>query len=205
MNDDNNDKYITSKEARLLLGVCNDTLRNWDAQSKIKTIRTVSGQRRYSKQDVLRFAGGRTVNDKEKKKIVYCRVSTRKQLDDLERQRLFMQSQYPTHEVVTDIGSGLNWRRKGLCTLLEQSSKGLIGEVVVAHKDRLCRFGYELIEFFLKLHRCKLIVLDAGKEEDRDKQLTNDILSIIHIYSCKQMGRRKYKRTNACEEIEDLS
>jgi predicted site-specific integrase-resolvase len=95
--------------------------------------------------------------------------------------------------VVTDVGSGINWKRKGLKTILDKAMHRDISEVVVAHRDRLCRFAFELLEWILDQNRVKLVVLDEENGESNDKELSDDILSIIHVYSCRKMGRRRYK------------
>jgi predicted site-specific integrase-resolvase len=114
-------------------------------------------------------------------------------MDDLERQKYLLQSQFPTHIMVTDIGSGINWKRKGLQTILESAMSRDIEEVVVAHRDRLCRFAFELIQFILENNGVKLIVLDTEDGKSTEQELSEDILSIVHIYSCRSMGRRRYK------------
>jgi predicted site-specific integrase-resolvase len=113
-------------------------------------------------------------------------------MDDLERQKDFFRREYPDYELVTDVGSGLNWKRKGLKTILEQSMLGNIERVVVAHRDRLCRFAFELIEFIFESNNVKLLVLDTEAGESGNDELTSDILSIIHVYSCRAIGKRRY-------------
>jgi predicted site-specific integrase-resolvase len=95
--------------------------------------------------------------------------------------------------LVTDIGSGINWKRKGLKTILEQSMQGNISEIVVAHRDRLCRFAFDLLEGIFSINGVKLLVLNEKNGESTSKDLADDIMSIIHIYSCREMGRRRYK------------
>src|SRR5690606_21019018 len=112
------------------------------------------------------------------KSFCYCRVSSHKQKDDLDRQKEFMRKQYPNHEIVFDIGSGINFKRKQFLWLLEQASIGNVKEVVVAHRDRLCRFGFELIEWFFTKHNVKLMVLDDSKSSPQ-QELVTDLLSII--------------------------
>ena len=186
------DELITTKTARQLLGVTPDTLRSWAKKGKIRASRTPSNHRLYYKQDILRIAG-LIVPDKKKKKIVYCRVSSSKQKDDLERQTSSLGLLYPEHQFITDIGSGINWKRKGLQTILERALQGDIDEVVVAHRDRLARFAFELIQYLFELTGVKLIVLGQDNDEAGHNELADDILSIIHIYSCRNMGRRRYK------------
>jgi len=185
-------EYISTKEARILLGVSIDTLRSWDKQGKVNTIRTPSGYRKYSKQDIYNILGW-DVPTPEKRKIAYCRVSSKKQADDLVRQQDFFRSNYPDYELVSDIGSGINWKRKGLNTILDYAIKGDIDTVMVAHKDRLSRFGFELIETIIGKGGGKLIVLDRENDKSPELELADDILSIIHVYSCRANGKRRYK------------
>jgi putative resolvase len=195
--------WIKPKEAAELLRVTPNTLIRWDKEGKINTSRTPSGQRRYDLQDVKNNAGVYTPYKPkiQKYKVCYCRVSSRKQSDDLERQKDFFRHKYPKHRMVTDIGSGLNWKRKGLQTILEQSMSGNISEVVVAHRDRLCRFAFELLEFIFKYNGIKLVVLNKANDKSNSSELTDDIMSIIHVYSCREMGKRKYSK----QKTKDLS
>jgi len=181
---------LPSRKAASLLGVHPETLRRWHKIGKIKAIVTSSGNRLY---DVSQFI------DKEKKnnafKICYCRVSSKKQSDDLDRQVKFMQKQFPDYKIVKDIGSALNWKRQGLRFILEQSMQGNVTEVVVAHKDRLSRISFELIEFILEKNGVKLVVLDK-EGMSSETELAQDIMSIITVFSCKQNGKRRYSIKN---------
>jgi predicted site-specific integrase-resolvase len=100
---------------------------------------------------------------------------------------------YPEHELIEDIGSGLNFKRKGFNSLLELILQGKVSEVVVAHKDRLCRFGFELIESIASKNNCTIVVLDDSKLSPQ-AELVQDLLSIIHVFSCRIYGLRKYNR-----------
>ena len=186
-----NEKWITTKKTTELLSITTKTLRIWDQESKIRTIRTPSNQRRYNLSDIQYIINGYN-NTTKKEKICYCRVSSKKQMDDLERQKDFFRSRYPEHILVTDIGSGINWKRKGLKTILDKSMRGDISEVVVAHRDRLCRFAFELLEWIFSTNKVRLLVLNENKEQSSNQELSDDILSIIHVYSCRKMGRRRY-------------
>jgi predicted site-specific integrase-resolvase len=95
--------------------------------------------------------------------------------------------------LVTDVGSGINWKRKGLTTILDKAMHGDISEIVVAHRDRLCRFAFELLEWIFERNGVKLVVLNEEKDHSSDQELTDDILSIIHVYSCRKMEKRRYK------------
>ena len=193
MNENTNiGKFISIKQTRKLLGVTSCTLRNWALSGKINNCFTPSGVRIYDYKDIERILGG-NIDTKKKKKIAYCRVSSKKQMDDFERQKDFFKSELPDHELVTDIASGINWKRKGLQTILDESMLGNISEVVVAHRDRLCRFAFELVEYILTKNGVKLIVLDRNYGESENKELADDIMSIVHVYSCRQNGKRRNK------------
>ena len=187
------DEYTTPKKAREILQITNKTLRIWDKEGKIRTIRTPTGHRRYHLRDCQNIALGITCTRK-KQQICYCRVSSKKQVDDLERQKSYFQSRYPDHKLITDIGSGLNWKRKGLKTILDLAMRGCLSEVVVSHRDRLCRFAFELLEWILIRCEVQLVVLNSPKGQSSDCELADDILSIVHVYSCRQMGKRRYRR-----------
>ena len=198
-----NNEYITTKKARELLQITTKTLRIWDTEGKIRTIRTPSNIRRYNLQDIQRILNSNT-DVVENTKICYCRVSSYKQMDDLNRQKDFFRENYPNHELVTDIGSGLNWKRKGLQTILDKAMRGVISEVVVAHRDRLCRFAFELLEWIFEHNKVKLLVLAKTEGQSSEAELADDILSIVHVYSCRAMGRRRYsnKKTEVVPDNE---
>ena len=128
------DQFISTKTARQLLGVTTDTLRNWDASGKISTIRTPSNIRLYNKHDILSIIGS-SIPSVQKRKIAYCRVSSIKQKDDLKRQEDFFVSNYPTFELVSDVGSGLNWKRKGLLSILDGALTGNISKYSSMNKS----------------------------------------------------------------------
>ena len=203
-NNDNQNSYINSSETARILGITTQTVRLWDKQGKINSVRNPSNRRLYDKQAIFDLAGW-NLPSPEKEKIIYARVSSKKQMDDLERQKNFLHSEFPTHTMVSDVGSGLNWRRKGLQTILERALSGKLEEVVVSHRDRLCRFAFELLESVFKSCGVRLVVLDHGGDspESTEQELANDILSIIQVYSCRAMGRRRYKRREEAQSEED--
>ena len=182
------DQHVTNKKATELLQITPKTLRIWDKEGKIRTFRTPSGQRRYNLTDIQNIMGRNPSHD-QKEKICYSRVSSSKQVDDLTRQTAFFQSKFPNHIMVTDVGSGINWKRKGFKTILDKAMHHTISEVVVAHRDRLCRFAFELLEWIFHQNGVKLVVLDQENEQSTEQELSDDILSIIHIYSWRKMGK----------------
>lgn len=190
--------YVNAKTARQRLGVSTPTLRRWANDGTIKTIRTPGNFRLYA---INHFCPSSSTSNQatapvqaNERNIVYCRVSSVGQKDDLERQVQHMRSLYPNHRIVTDIASGINFRRKGLRTILELSSRGLLDEVVVAYRDRLCRFAFELVSWFLSLHGTRLVVLHQEMDSSKEAELASDLLAIINVFNCRVNGRRKYKR-----------
>ena len=146
-------RYVTPKKACSILGVHYKTLYNWEKNKKIEVIRTPGGKRLYNVEKYI----SNNINIKEiakpKLKICYCRVSTYNQNDDLKRQVEYMKNKYPTYIIIKDIGSALNFKRKGLKKIMDYAINGEIEEVIIAYKDRLCRFGYELIEYLITEYR----------------------------------------------------
>lgn len=187
--------YVSTAKALKVFNISRSTLYRWDAKGKIHVIRTPSGVRKFSVKDIRNIIHGDSPPP-EKTKIAYARVSSRKQVDDLERQKEFLQLQFPDHLIVSDIGSGINWKRKGLRTILEQTMQGKVSEVVVSHRDRLSRFAFELLEFILASNGTKLIVLDKEENKSPESELTSDIISILHVYSCRSNGKRRYSFKN---------
>jgi len=179
-------KYLPSRKACELLGVHPNTLRSWAKNGKINYIKTASGQRKY---DVDAYLG----IQREQDVICYCRVSSYKQKDDLQRQVEFMQEQYPNAEIVKDIGSGLNYKRKGLKAILERAMSGDKLQVVVAHKDRLMRFGFELVEWIVQRSGGEIVVLKQTHLSP-EQELTADLLNILQVFSCRLHGLRDYKK-----------
>ena len=176
--------YITSKNACEHFGIHANTLRKWADDGKISHIRSPSGQRLYDVSSVGKKIDTRT-------KICYARVSSASQKEDLERQVLFLKQKYPDYEVVNDVGSGLNFKRKGFRRVLESVLSNSVSEIVVAHRDRLCRFGFELVQWICDKSDTKLVVLEQTSLSPTE-ELTKDLLSIIHVFSCRLYGLRKY-------------
>ncbi|MEG4532658.1 IS607 family transposase [Microcoleus sp. D2_18a_D3] len=179
-------KYVPPRIAVQRLGVCSKTLERWEKEGKIKAYRTPSGQRRYDGDSVVNIPS-------TKPTILYARVSSRSQKADLLRQPDCLLSHYPGGEIIQDIGSGINFKRKGLVTLLEHIYTGDIGMVVVASKDRLCRFGFDIISWFAERGGCKILVLNNSSLSP-EREMVEDILAIIHVFSCRLYGLRKYKK-----------
>jgi putative resolvase len=165
-------------------GLCGNTLRKYADDGTIPSIRTPSGQRLF---DVEAWIG----TNRSASVICYCRVSSAKQRDDLERQVHRLRELFPKAEVIRDIGSGLNFKRKGLQTLLERLLRGDKLKVVVAHRDRLVRFGFDAIRFLVEKNGGELLVLDQSVGS-AESELVSDLLSILHHFSCRMHGMRSH-------------
>lgn len=178
--------YIPLRKAVEFLGLHPNTLRKYADEGKIKSIKNEAGQRLYDVESYQRDAI-------EPALICYCRVSSAKQRDDLQRQVDFMLSRYPAAEIIKDIGSGLNFKRKGLQALLVRLMRGDKLTVVVACRDRLCRFGFELFEFMVKQNGGQILVLDQAVHCP-ETELTADLLAILHVFSCRMHSLRSYSK-----------
>jgi predicted site-specific integrase-resolvase len=168
------------------LGLHPNTLRKYADEGKIKTIKNEAGQRLF---DVQSYVNGATRTSL----ICYCRVSSAKQRDDLNRQVVYMQSLYPEAEVIRDVGSGINFKRRGLRSLLDRLLRGDQLTLIVAHRDRLARFGFELIQYMVEQNGGQVVVLDATVHSP-ESELAQDLLSILHVFSCRMHGLRKYRQ-----------
>ena len=135
------------------------------------------------------------IDKKEKINICYIRVSTVGQKSDLEHQRSYMKKKYEKYEIIEDIGSGINFNRKGLRKIIKLAIEGKINKLVVAYKDRLTRFGFELIEDLIKEYSNGEIIIENEKEEKEPKEeLVDDVLQILNVYTAKMNGLRKYNK-----------
>ena len=144
--------YLPSRKAAERLGLHPNTLRNYADQGKIPHYRNSAGQRLY---DVDAYLRGSIPAET----VCYCRVSSARQGEDLQRQVDFMRERYPDAGIVTDVGGGLNFRRKGLVALLERLHSGDKLRIVVAHRDRLARCGFDLIEWLAEQNGGEVVVL----------------------------------------------
>ena len=177
--------YLPSRKAAAQLGLHPQTLRRYARQGKTPFYRNSGGQRLY---DVDAFLRG----EADAETVCYCRVSSPKQRGDLQRQVAQMRELYPDAQVVTDIAGGLNWKRKGLSSILERLHRGDKLTLVVAHRDRLARFGFELIEWLVQQNGREVVVLNQP-DASPESELTEDLLSILHTFSCRMHGLRRYR------------
>ena len=142
------DKYVSPADAARTLGVNERTLRRWEKEEKITAIRTPGGQRRY---DITSFT-----TKSVRCTVIYARVSSPKQREDLQRQCDYLKSQYPN----TEIGGGLNYKRKKFLALLERVMSGSFERILIAYKDRIARFGFDFFPWLCALNSCEIVVLN---------------------------------------------
>ena len=200
-----NSSFISSSKASKILNVHPNTLRAWESKGLIHSTRIgEKGQRKY---DITEFLKNPVKPELLKENILYCRVSSRGQKEDLNNQINYLKQKYPEYNVISDIGSGLNYKRKGLRTILDKAIKGVIGQVVVTYRDRLCRFGFDLIEYIINRAGGEILVLNCVNDSPQE-EMVKDLTSIIHVFSCRLYGLRRYKKTIKeainCEESESL-
>jgi len=184
------------KDFAEMIGVSVKTLQRWDNEGILKAHRNPADRRYYTHKQYVEYIGDG--NTKHGRLIIYSRVSTANQKDDLDNQVEFLKQFANSKgmivdEVFEDIGSGLNYNRKKWNKLLEECISGNVKTILVAHKDRFIRFGFEWFERFLKSNGVDLIVVNNEKLSPQE-ELVNDLISIIHVFSCKVYGLRKYKK-----------
>ena len=205
-------KYYSAKTVSQMLGVSSQTLRNWDKEGKLKPSYVKSNGYRYYSEDLILSYTQERKTKKNLNVIGYARVSSKKQSDDLERQvnniKQYLSSTHNSFDIITDIGSGINYKKPGLMKLIEKINKKEVDLIVVLYKDRLVRFGFELIEYFAALNNVKIEVLDKV-DKNQDEELVEDLVQIITVFSCKIQGKRKGKTKQILSEfsqkIEELN
>ena len=175
------------RETSEILGISIDRLRRLAENGTISTIRTPGGQRRY---DVQGYIDAQTERDVAT--IGYCGVSGKGQSEDLASEVAYFQKHYPEAEIIKDYGSGINFKRKGLISILERVLRGDKCRVVVAHRDRLARFGGEVIHFLVEQNGGEVVVLDKTVYSP-EAERTADLLAILHVFSCRMYGLRRYR------------
>jgi putative resolvase len=197
--------YISVGNASSISGLSVQTIRKMVDTQKISGYKTPSGQRRVNRRDIQEMFNNMLDDEKKqtikKQNFLYTRVSTKKQLGDLSRQIEYIRRpEYDGYILIQDVGSGINFKRKGISTILDSCVQGTIGEIIVAHRDRLSRFGFDLIDLFVQKAGGKITVLENNKITTSEIELAEDLLSIVHIYSCRQMGKRSYSNKNKSTE-----
>ena len=196
-------KYYSINKFSKIIGVTPQTLRNWDKSGKLTPHHTGSnGYRYYSEAQINQVLNLKT--ETEKITIGYCRVSSNKQKDDLSRQiqnmETYLLAQGKPFKIISDIGSGINYNKKGLQELLLFITQGKVDKIVVLYKDRLVRFGFELIEYIAGLYNCNIEVIDSTPKSSQ-QELVEDLVQIVTVYSCKLQGQRANKAKQMVEQF----
>ena len=189
------------------LGVSIQTLRNWDKEGKLKpTYVTENGYRYYSEDLLNKFRNIKNVNKIKKKNILYARVSTKSQKDDLDRQvdnlKQYAYSKGYSFEIITDIGSGINYKKEGLLKMINLVECGEVDRIIVLYKDRLIRFGYDLIEHICKLNDTKIEIVD-NSTISKEQELTEDLVQIITVFANRLYGARSKKTINLIKSVKE--
>ncbi len=179
------------------IGVSVETLRRWDRTGKLKAKRTPSNHRYYTEEDLLQARGLKPITEERLIKV-YCRVSSAKQKNELANQKLSMEQfclarGYAVDEWVEEIGGGLNFKRKKFLNLIEEAISGRIETIVIAHKDRLCRFAFDLIEQLLQKRGCQIVVANAESMSPQ-QELVEDLMAVVHCFSCRLYGSRSDRK-----------
>lgn len=194
------------KDFAQLLGASVKTLQRWDRDGILKANRTPTDRRYYTYDQYLQFKGIQTEND-IRDIVIYARVSTRNQKDDLQNQVDFLKQfcnakGMIVNQCIEDFGSGLNYNRKKWNTLLEEVIENKIKAIVISSKDRFIRFGYDWFEKFCEKFNTKIIIVNNETLSPKE-ELVQDIISILHVFSCRLYGLRKYK--NQIKEDEEIA
>lgn len=206
--------WLTGHQTTKKFNISSSTLRRWDKQNLIETVRTPTNYRLYNVEKFSKTLNLEKEDDLPKREnsgnsvsYIYTRVSSYKQKEDLQRQTDLLKEKYSSFIVISDIGSGINFSRKGLQKLFQQICLGMVETVAVTYRDRLCRFGFEFLEFICKQYNTKIMVHfqteTNSKPLQEQNELVQDILAINTVYICKLQGRRAAENRK-CRKQEKL-
>ena len=199
-------KFLSIQEAAEYFGVSPQTLRRWEKQKKIAPAhRTEGGQRRYSTAQLAPSDTSKKPLDRPT--LAYARVSSHDQKEDLQRQvhmlEIYCCAKGWTFSVLQDLGSGMNYSKRGLKQLLEQIMSGQIGRLVLTHKDRLLRFGSELVFSLCAIKNIEVVILNQGDEPSFEEELAKDVLEIITVFSARLYGSRSHKNKKLMKNLQE--
>ncbi|MGI2909609.1 IS607 family transposase [Tolypothrix sp. VBCCA 56010] len=194
---------LTVSEAAKLKGVSTKTLYRWEAEGKLHPERTEGGHRRYELSELLGIKGELSYT------IGYCRVSSHDQKEDLKRQRevleLFCATSGWQFEVIEDLGSGMNYNKRGLKRLIRLITENKVERLVLTHKDRLLRFGAELIFSLCEIFGTEVVIINRTEDSSFEEDLATDVLEIITVFSARLYGSRSHKNKKIVEELKDVA
>ena len=190
---------LKPKDVAKILNVTVRTLQSWDRQGLLPALRTPAGRRWYSEEQINKFLNKENSQNSEKINIAYSRVSSRQQKTELENQENFIKNHVNGNGMIigkyfSDIGSGLNYKRENFLKMIELVMERKVDKIFVTYKDRVVRFGFDFMEWFCQRFGTEIIVLNDRKTSP-ENELVNDLILIIHVFSCRIYGLRKYKKT----------
>jgi predicted site-specific integrase-resolvase len=196
-------KFVSISVAATALGVSTSTLRRWEATGRLTPARTEGGQRRY---DLAALRPGLAHGaDVPRKTLAYARVSSYDQRADLERQKqvleLYCASQGWTFDIIADLGSGMNYHKRGLQRLLDEILAGTVGRLVLTHKDRLLRFGAELVFAICQAEEVEVVIINQGQDTSFEEDLASDVLEIVTVFSARLYGSRSHKNQKLIDGV----
>lgn len=192
------EKIYTITQAAKVLNKTVQTLQLWDRKNKLKANRTPTNRRFYTQKQLNDFLGLKEQEKVNKKSVAYCRVSSQSQKQDLKNQRKILEEfcinkGYANVEFIEEIGGGLNFKRKEFYSLIKDIISYKIDKLILAHKDRFCRFGFDLIENFCKDFNCELIILNSEIQSPQE-EMVKDLMTRIHCFSFRLYALRNYKK-----------
>lgn len=194
---------LTVSEAAELLGVSTKTIRRWETEGRIKSIRTEGGHRRFTITDLI---GNKQDNSLT---VAYARVSSHDQKDDLKRQKIVLEAycakQGWSFEVISDLGSGLNYRKKGLIKLIKLICSDQVERLVLTHKDKLLRFGSDLIFTLCEIFGTEVVIINHSEDSTFEEILAEDVIEIITIFSARLYGSRSNKNKEIVKQLKEVA
>ncbi|WP_208280155.1 IS607 family transposase [Massilia oculi] len=196
-------KFVSIGTAAQALGVSTSTLRRWEASGRLTPVRTEGGQRRYDLAALRPETQGGA--QAVRKTVAYARVSSHDQQADLERQKRVLELYCASHgwafDMITDLGSGMNYRKKGLKRLLDGIVEDEVGRLVLTHKDRLLRFGAELIFSLCQARQVEVVIINQGEDTNFEEELASDVLEIITVFSARLYGSRSHRNQKLIDGV----
>jgi predicted site-specific integrase-resolvase len=196
-------RLLSISEAAKIKGVSISTLRRWEGEGKLIPQRTENGHRRYDLHQLL------NVSDTSKLTLGYARVSTAEQKDDLKRQKevleLFCSANGWEFQIIEDLGSGMNYKKKGLQQLIKLITTNQISRLVLTHKDRLLRFGSELVFSLCEQFGVEVVIINRTADSTVEEDLAKDVLEIITVFSARLYGSRSKKNREIVQELREVA
>lgn len=194
------DRIVGIKEAAKLLGVNPTTIRRWEADGRMVSERTEGNHRRFKVNELLGIKHEKTLT------VAYARVSSADQKSDLKRQEQVLENYCSEKgfefEIISDLGSGMNYKKKGLCRLIKMICSQQVSRLVLTHKDRLLRFGSDLIFSLCEIFGCEVLIINKSADSTFEEDLASDVLEIITVFSARLYGSRSHKNKELIKNLQ---